>query len=208
MQLDDLHSDGQRALIRRQFGIEAFGVNAWRGAKPGDLVIDEHDELVEAHEELYVVLRGRATFTIEGERFDAGEGALVFVPPPCRRTAVAAEPETVVLAIGGEPGRPFSTSAWEEWGALEIPSLLEERRYAEAAERYETAVERHPDHPGALYNLACLLSLAGRGDDALRHLARAVELHAPNAAYARGDPDFGPIRDDPRFSAIVASSGD
>ena len=204
-QLDDLQTDGRRALIRRHFGIDAFGVNAWRGARPGDLVIDDHDELVEGHEELYVVLRGRATFTVEGEQFEAREGTLVIVPPPCRRTAVAAEPETVVVAIGGERGHPFSASAWEEWGALEIPTLLEERRYAEAADRYESAVDRHPDHAGALYNLACLLSLAGRGDDALRHLARAVELHAPNAGYARADPDFASVRDDPRFAAIVGA---
>ncbi len=198
--LDELF-EGRRALVRRHFGIRAFGVNAWRGAQAGDLVIDDHDELVEGHEELYVVLGGRATFTVGGEELDAPPGTLLFVPPDVRRTAVAAEPETVVLALGGEAGRAFSPSAWEEWGALGMPELVAAERWEEAAERYATLLDRYPDHAGVLFNLACLLSRAGRRDEALDRLARSIELHPGNAEYARTDPDFDPIRDDPRFPA-------
>ena len=56
------------------------------------------------HEELYFVLSGRATFTVDGERVDAPAGSLVFVKDPAmRRGAVADEAGTKILAIGGRP---------------------------------------------------------------------------------------------------------
>ncbi len=193
--------DGRRAPVRQHFDIQAFGINAWRGAEAGDLVIDDHDEVVEGHEELYLVLHGRATFTVAGEEFDAPSGTLVAVPPELQRSAVAAERDTVVLTVGGEPGRAFSPSAWEEWAALGIPALVDAKLYGEAADRYGEALTRHPDHPAVLFNLACLESLAARRDDALDHLSRAIEVFPRNAEYARADSDFDSIRDDPRFPA-------
>jgi hypothetical protein len=104
--------------LRHHFGIRAFGVNAWIGRDPGDEVIEDHDELqpqgAAGHEELYVVTAGRATFTIAGERLDAPAGTAVFVRDPAlRRVAVAEEPGTTVLAVGGWPDRPFEPSDWE-----------------------------------------------------------------------------------------------
>ena len=62
-------------------------------------------------------------------------------------------------------------------------------------------IEQVPDHPGILFNLACLESHAGRRDEAIAHLERAIVRYPRNAEYARTDPDFDPIRDDPRFPA-------
>jgi len=198
--IDELF-EGRRAPVRSHFEIAAFGVNGWRGEQPGDLVIDDHDEEVEAHEELYLVMRGRALFTLDGDEVDAPAGTVVFARPQARRTAVAVDPDTIVLAIGGEPGRAFSPSAWEDWGALGIPELVEQARWREAADRYAEALVRHPDHPGVLFNLACLESQAGRREDAIAHLRRAIELYPRNAEFAKTDPDFDPIRDDERFPA-------
>ena len=76
--------------VRHHLGITAFGTNAWTAANEGDRLMPEHEE-DEGIEELYVVLRGRARFEIDGETVDAPEGTLVFVPPETNRTAFAEE---------------------------------------------------------------------------------------------------------------------
>jgi hypothetical protein len=96
--------------VRDHLGLTAFGANAYVGRAPGDLVIEDHDE--DEHEELYVVLNGTATFTVDGETFDAPAGTLVLVTPPSQRTARAAAPDTTVLAVGA-PGESFRVSEWE-----------------------------------------------------------------------------------------------
>jgi len=65
--------------IRRRFGIRSFGVNAYTAEKPGDWVVEEHKE-GSGHEELYLVVRGRARFTLDGEERDAPAGTIVFLP--------------------------------------------------------------------------------------------------------------------------------
>jgi hypothetical protein len=48
-------------------GITAFGVNAWTARDAGDRIINEHDESEpDSNEELYLVLRGRAVFELDG----------------------------------------------------------------------------------------------------------------------------------------------
>jgi hypothetical protein len=104
--------------IRHRFGIQAFGVNAWVGREAGDEVIEEHDELnedpAENHEELYLVVDGHATFTVDGREVDAPRGTLVFVEPSIARHAIAREPGTTVFAIGARPGAAFAPSPWEQ----------------------------------------------------------------------------------------------
>jgi hypothetical protein len=100
--------------VRYGLGLEAFGVNAWL-ADAGEEVIEEHDELEDGgQEELYFVAAGRATFTVDGDRLDAPAGTFVALRDPAlRRMAVAEEPGTVVLAVGGFRGRGFTPSGWE-----------------------------------------------------------------------------------------------
>ena len=104
--------------IRHRLGIRAFGVNAWVAEGAGEEIIEEHDELntegADNHEELYLVLDGHATFTVDGNEVDAPRGTLVFVEAPLVRKAVASEPGTTVLAIGATPGVPFRVSPWEQ----------------------------------------------------------------------------------------------
>lgn len=98
--------------IRHLLEIGSFGVNAWHGDAEGDVVIEEHDE-EGGHEELYVVLAGRARFVVDGAEHDAPAGTLLAVAPPQKRAAHAAEPGTTVLAIGAAPGEAFAPSDWE-----------------------------------------------------------------------------------------------
>jgi quercetin dioxygenase-like cupin family protein len=99
--------------VRIHFGIQSFGVNAYTARQPGDLV-GEHDEVDTHHEELFFVVKGRATFTVDGESVEAPEGTFVHVPDPASiRSAVAHEAGTIVLCLGGTPGEAFSVSPWE-----------------------------------------------------------------------------------------------
>ena len=47
--------------VRRTLDIGAFGINAYIAPNAGDDVVEEHTEKLYFHEEIYVVLSGRAT---------------------------------------------------------------------------------------------------------------------------------------------------
>jgi hypothetical protein len=111
--------------LRHHLGVGAFGVNAWVAAAPGDVAIERHDEApgdgTAGHEELYVVVRGAARFTVGGEDVDAPAGTLVFVSDPAlTREAVATEPGTVVLTVGAGRGEAFTPSPWEQRSLREL----------------------------------------------------------------------------------------
>jgi tetratricopeptide (TPR) repeat protein len=186
--------------IRGHFGIEAFGVNSWTAVSAGDVVVNDHEEANSGQEELYVVIEGRATFTLDGQEIDAPAGTIVFVNEPgTQRKAVAAEPSTTVLAVGAKPGEAYKPVGWE-WSSEAFPffgSGEPERAY----ELLAAANEEHPDAASVLYNLACAEALLGKGDEALEHVRRAVELYPDFAKYARDDSDFDTIRDRPEFPA-------
>jgi tetratricopeptide (TPR) repeat protein len=187
--------------VRRRLGIAAFGINAYTSEQVGGAAVEDHDELgggAGGHEELYLVVRGRATFTVGGESRDAPAGTLVFVSDPAlRRSAVTEEEGTLVLAIGGEPGRAYEVSPWESYFAA-IPSFKAER-WDEAIALIEEGLRDRPAHPALLYNLACAESRAGRPLEALTHLREAVRGDASYLAASRTDPDFDPIRREPGF---------
>jgi uncharacterized cupin superfamily protein len=181
--------------IRRRFGIRGFGVNAYSPGSTGQ-VIEEHTE--DTHEEIYLVLRGRARFTLDEAEHELGPGELVFVrDPTVRRGAVALSDDTLVLALGGKPGEPHEVSAWETTFAA-VPAAREER-WDDAIRIHEEGLAERPDDPPLLYNLACMEARAGHKQDALSHLRRAVELEPKWAAHAAKDSDFASIRDEPGF---------
>ena len=77
-------SDGRCPFrpVRHHFGITSFGVNAWTARDAGDRIINEHDESdPDSGEELYLVVRGRAVFELDGDRVAAPAGTFVFAPP-------------------------------------------------------------------------------------------------------------------------------
>ena len=112
--------DGEAAWapVRHALDIAAFGVNAFTAARSGAVVIEDHTESDSRHEELYVVLTGRAEFTIGANSFDAPAGTLVAVrDPDLRRVARATQAQTTVLAVGGVVGEAFEPREWEAHGA-------------------------------------------------------------------------------------------
>lgn len=201
-QLPDSNAERSWWAIRSYFGIGSFGVNAWTVPDAGTNVINDHDEVDTGHEELYVVVDGRATFTVDGEAIDAPKGTAVFVRDPAtRRKAIAEDPETTVLAVGGRPGEVFTPSDWER----SAPALAHfaAQEYEKAHELLMQVHREHPDDATALYNLACAESLLGRTDDAIGHLQQSLAHREHLRDLARTDTDLDPIRDDPRFSELV-----
>jgi quercetin dioxygenase-like cupin family protein len=184
--------------IRRTLGVSAFGINAWTATEDGQQIIGEHDEASgEAHEELYVVLSGHATFTLDGDQVDAPTGTFVHVPDPTVRRGAAGSVGTTVLVVGAKPGEAFTPSQWER--SAEALRFWPTEEWDKAIEVLEGHLAETPDHAGTHYNLACAHARAGRPEVALDHLARAVELQASFAGYAQTDDDLASIRDDARF---------
>ena len=183
--------------VRRRFGIKAFGTNAYTPGPSGQ-VVEEHTEGQLEHEEIYLVLRGRLRFTIDGNDHELGPGQLVFVrDPSLKRGAVALTGDAAVLAVGGKPGQAHEISAWEYVFAA-MPHI--EAGDLEKAERVmKEGLEEKPGDPAMLYNLACLEARAGKPDAALDHLVAATEANERFRNAAQTDEDFASIRDDPRF---------
>jgi tetratricopeptide (TPR) repeat protein len=137
---------------------------------------------------------------VDGNEHELAPGQLVFLRDPAlKRGAIALDDDTVVLALGGKPGEPFTVSAWEAMFAA-VPAAREER-WDEAIRIHEDAFAEQPEHSALLYNLACMEARGGRRLDALLHLQRAVELDPKWAERARADSDFASIRSEPGFPA-------
>lgn len=189
--------------VRRHFDLRGFGVNAYSADQVGGQVVEDHTEGLYGHEELYVVVRGGATFTLDGTDVDAPAGTVVHLADPhVRRVAVAQTPDAAVLALGGRAGEPFRISAWETSFAS-IPAMRAER-WDEALALYDAALAIQPDDGRLFYNLACTEARAGRHLDALLHLQRAAELEPETARWAQTDSDFAAIRGEPGFPPPTA----
>ena len=192
----------QRFDVRRRLGITAFGVQAF-GAPSGVDVIREHDEtlLGEAgQEELYLVVRGAATFEIDGEVFEAPTGALVQVQPAAKRKATATEDGTTILAIGGTPGKAYEPAPEE---AAEAFAAYNAGDYETALAKQLVVVEKQPHNPVAHFNVGCFAARAGHADEAIESLRRAVEINERIKELIATDEDLDSIREDQRFAELT-----
>ena len=111
---------GRWHAIRTYLGITAFGVAATEAGE-GESLIWPHTEAHYGHEELYLVLEGRARFLFDdGGDVEVGTHELLFVRPDIGRGAIALETPTVLFIVGGKPGRyepPVWANDWRPPGA-------------------------------------------------------------------------------------------
>jgi mannose-6-phosphate isomerase-like protein (cupin superfamily) len=173
VKLDEIERRNAWIPVREQLGIRAFGINAYVAGDDGT-IITEHDETNSRQEELYVVLRGSATFELDGEHVDAPAGTLVFARPAARRKATG---DATVLVIGAAPGEAYQALDWGKAWPHHAESLQAygEQRYTDALAAVQRGLAESPEHPGLHYNFACFASLAGEtGDETFEHLRRAV----------------------------------
>jgi quercetin dioxygenase-like cupin family protein len=173
--------------VRHPLGARIVGMGAFTAERAGQEVVEAHRESEGGmgHEEVYVVLRGRATFTLDGEELDAPAGTFVRVEPEVHRHAVAVEPGTAVLALGGRPEFEPSSSEWIERARPHIRSDPERARAI-----VDDLRAQRPGSPGV--PIAEALLAAGAGDDAaVRAALSAVDPRYRGAL--RADPDLGPF---------------
>ena len=85
-------------------------------------------------------------------------------------------------------------------GAAALCSVGERARSLEWAER---ALAMEPGESSALYNVACVYSLLGEADKSLDCLEQAFRQGYGQVEWIENDPDYLPLRDHPRFRALV-----
>jgi len=85
--------------VRRALGTDIVGLGAFTAERPGEVVVEPHNEADDGRgqQEIYVVLRGKARFVIDGSEVDAPAGTLLRVDPQADREAIAIDPNTAVL---------------------------------------------------------------------------------------------------------------
>ena len=177
--------------LRKHLGVTAFGINAYTATEAGQDVVEEHNEERLGHEEIYVVVAGRATFVLDGDEVEVPAGSAVFLrDPKVKRYARAEEPGTTVLAVGGKPGS-HEVSAWEYFFTA---YAIAEDDLDGAIDELNAGLAEKPDHPPLHYHLACINARAGRLDEARRQLDRALELDPELRKWADEDEDLAPIR--------------
>jgi tetratricopeptide (TPR) repeat protein len=198
--------EGERRTvrIRRDLGIQSFNINALRAVE-GEELLREHDEVGyggDRHEKVWLVLSGHAVFTVDGEEVDAPAGTVVHVPvPEAKRSAVAEEPGTTLLGLGGRPGEPYRQTPGE--ALADFWPLHEAGDYEAAAAVCRAVLSDYEGSGLALFNLACCEALLGRTDDALVHLREALDAAPGLGANAATDTDLESLRDDPRFGTLI-----
>jgi mannose-6-phosphate isomerase-like protein (cupin superfamily) len=103
---------GRWQPLNTLLGVNAFGVNAVT-MEPGEEIDIEHDEAGSGHQEVYVVVAGRAAFRLGDEEVEADPGDVVAVGDPAEtRSYRALEPGTRIVCFGAGPGAEHPYGEW------------------------------------------------------------------------------------------------
>jgi mannose-6-phosphate isomerase-like protein (cupin superfamily) len=176
--------------IRPFLGVRAIGVSAYSARDTGETVVEPHDEASDGrgHEELYLVMDGAARFTLDGQEVDARAGTLVLVQPGVHRAAVATEPGTLVLAVGGPPTFEPAGSEWLELARPHFESDPER-----AAALLDRGIEEIPSSAAIPFGRALLAAANDRTEEALDALRVAITREPRLRAEAEREPLLSPL---------------
>jgi tetratricopeptide (TPR) repeat protein len=117
------------------------------------------------------------------------------------RSAVATEPHTTVVVVGGPADRPLPVSPFEFWFRADAP--YQRGDYREAIEIVAESLEQWPDHPIIHYQLACYYALANDREQALDHLTRAIAEDESLRQQAIIDSDFASLNGSTAFIGLT-----
>ena len=178
--------------IRRLLGVGAFGINAYRAAAVGDVVVEDHTEST-GQEEVYVVLTGAARLTIGDDEVDLTAGKVVHVvDPDLRRHGVALSAGTSVLAVGGWRDRAYHSLPWEPI-YLARPAM-KRGDWSEVAETLRREAGEHLETGILRYRLAHCHAKLGEDDLAIAELERSIAINPVYADRAASDEAFAALR--------------
>jgi uncharacterized cupin superfamily protein len=102
--------------VRAGLGVSSFGL-AVMNLPPDFRDYPEHDQSHDHQEEVYTVLKGRATLIVAGEEYPLEPGVFVRVGEAEPRKIVTGDEPARVLAIGGMPGGAYEPPEFTEEGA-------------------------------------------------------------------------------------------
>jgi serine/threonine protein kinase/Tfp pilus assembly protein PilF len=102
------------------------------------------------------------------------------------------------------------TELEEKLGAVYVRKGMTEeaeQHFKHAIKRFEERLGKGSDDPFTKYYMACLYSLKGDADRALKYLGESLgPLKAINTIRAKSDPDFENLREDPRFRDLIGEA--
>jgi hypothetical protein len=179
--------------VRSALGTRIVGMGGYTADRDGQVVIEGHTESEDGlgHEEVYLVMCGRATFTLDGAELDAPAGTFVVVDDPgVYRRAVASEPGTAVLALGGAPVFVPSDSEWIERARPYLRSDPER-----AIRILEDLRAVKPEGPVAEVAAAFLALARGDGPGARDTLAALLARRPDLRPVLADDADLEPLLD-------------
>jgi quercetin dioxygenase-like cupin family protein len=93
---------GRVKFIRRELGVEAFGINWFE--LPANAEGHEHDETASGQEEVSVVVAGGGIWRVDGEDVPVREGSFVRFDPESVRCPVAGPEGMTHIVIGARRG--------------------------------------------------------------------------------------------------------
>ena len=102
--------------VRAGLGVSSFGISVME-LPPNFTDYPDHDQAHDRQEEVYSVLRGRATLHAGGVEHELVPGVWARVAPGERRKISTGDEPARVLAVGGTPGEPYMAPEFTEEGA-------------------------------------------------------------------------------------------
>ena len=194
-ELESFPIEGQQGLtwrpIRREFGIRAFGVNAYTAEEAGQRVVEEHREEHGARGALRRRLRaGRRSRSTARSTTHRQARSSIARPARCARPSPPSRNHGA--RDRGETGRGLPAFGWE-WSFAGDSCWRRATRRARG-ESCRPGSRRIPDAWQGYYNLACVEARLGNSDEALAHLERAAGLDREAVAkWAREDSDLASL---------------
>ena len=101
-ELEPAGPGGAVRFVRRELGVEAFGIN-WFELPPGREG-HEHDERESGQEEVNVIVAGSGVYRVDGEEIPCAQGTIFRFDPETTRQPVAGPDGLTMVAIGARRG--------------------------------------------------------------------------------------------------------